>query len=145
MGDANSWSMFLVGLAIIAFVGTALLTGLIFLLLRRGPSSQQPPVDTDGDPGQPLTNRETYNVIADTATGVNIRRSDNLFQALFILIAIAICSALGALLAIFNDWGLPWFGGALVGGFAGLVLGFFASGVFLMVYRAKRHAHGKHD
>lgn len=144
MGDATTWSFFLISLAIVAFIGTVLLIGLIFFLVRRGSADRQPPVGSNA-PGQPLTNRETYNVVTDTTTGVNIRRSDNLFQALFILIAIVICSALGAVLAMFNDWGLPWFGGALVGGFAGLLLGVFSSGIFLMVYRAKRHAQGKHD
>ncbi|MDA7977926.1 MAG: hypothetical protein MPJ50_04045 [Pirellulales bacterium] len=92
-----------------------------------------------------MTTREIYNVVSDTATGVNIRKSDNLVQAAFILLTVLAGAGLGATLAEFNDWGLPWFGGALIGAFAGLVLGLFASGIFLMVYRAMRHIKGKHD
>jgi hypothetical protein len=52
----------------------------------------------------------------------------------------------GAILAALNaHWDLPWFGGALIGSFAGLVIGIFASGIFLMIYRAARHIKGKHD
>jgi len=33
----------------------------------------------------------------------------------------------------------------LIGSFAGLVIGIFGSGIFLMIYRAARHISGKHD
>jgi hypothetical protein len=33
----------------------------------------------------------------------------------------------------------------MFGAFAGLVVGVFSSGIFLMVYRAIRHVRGKHD
>jgi hypothetical protein len=33
----------------------------------------------------------------------------------------------------------------IVGGFLGLIAGLLGSGVFLMIYRAVRHAKGKHD
>jgi hypothetical protein len=87
-----------------------------------------------------------YNVVTDTVTGVNVRWSDNKFQALFVLISMVVSSLLGALLAVLNSqWDLPWYGGALIGSFAGLVIGIFASGIFLMFYRAARHIKGKHD
>ena len=55
-------------------------------------------------------------------------------------------AGLGAILAAVNtQWNLPWYGGALVGSFLGLVLGILTSGIFLMVYRAVRHIQGKHD
>ena len=88
----------------------------------------------------------TYNVVTDTVTGVNVRWSDNRFQAIFVFISMVVTSLLGALLAAMNSrWNLPWYGGALIGSFAGLVFGIFGSGIFLMVYRAARHFKGKHD
>jgi hypothetical protein len=49
------------------------------------------------------------------------------------------------LVAIKPDWDIPWYGGAIAGAFAGLAVGLFASGIFLMIYRAVRHLQGKHD
>lgn len=87
-----------------------------------------------------------YNVITDTVTGVNVRWSDNKFQAVFVFASMVLIALLGAVLAALNArWNLPWYGGALIGSFAGLVLGILASGIFLMVYRAARHIKGKHD
>jgi hypothetical protein len=92
------------------------------------------------------TGRAAYNVVSDTVTGVNVRASDNLLQALFILAAVILLAIVGAVLAALNsDWDLPWYAGAMLGAFAGLVIGFFASGIFLMIYRAVRHMTGKHD
>ncbi len=88
----------------------------------------------------------TYNVVTDTVTGVNLRWSDNRFQAIFVLISVAVIALLGAILAALNSgWNLPWYGGALVGSFVGLVFGILGSGVILMLYRAARHIKGKHD
>ncbi len=107
-------------------------------------SSATNPVDPNAE--QPMTGRQTYNVVADTIVGPNIRKRDNILQAIFILAAIVVCAGVGAALAHFNpDWDLPWYGGALAGAIAGLVIGFFASGIFLMVYRAVKHSHGDHD
>ncbi len=90
--------------------------------------------------------RAAYNVVSDTVTGLNVRVSDNKFQAIFILVAVLLFAAAGAVLALLNGaWELPWYGGALIGAFAGLVIGFFASGTFLMIYRAIRHVKGKHE
>lgn len=87
-----------------------------------------------------------YNVVSDTVTGVNVRWSDNRFQAIVVTISMLILSFFGAALAALNSqWNLPWYGGALAGAFAGLVVGVFGSGIFLMVYRAVRHLKGKHD
>lgn len=88
----------------------------------------------------------TYNVVTDMVGGLNLRRSDNAFQALFILVSIVLAALVGAILAFFNpNWNLPWMGGAVFGAVAGLVFGTFASGIFLMIYRAMRHLKGKHD
>ena len=58
-------------------------------------------------------------------------------------ILLAIGGALFALLV--PDTDLPVFAGALIGAFLGLVIGFFASGIVLMIYRGLRHFKGKHD
>lgn len=87
-----------------------------------------------------------YNVVTDTVTGVNVRWKDNRFQAIFVLTSMVLASFLGATLAAINsNWQLPWYGGALIGSFAGLVIGIFGSGIYLMFYRAVRHLKGKHD
>jgi hypothetical protein len=87
-----------------------------------------------------------YNVVTDTVTGVNVRWSDNKFQAIFVSISMVVSAALGALLAALNaQWNLPWYGGALIGAFLGSVFGVLGSGIFLMFYRAARHLKGKHD
>ena len=109
-----------------------------------------PPVD---DPNAPQnqtqsvsSGRAAYNVVTDTIAGVNVRWSDNKFQAVFVFVSVILASLVGAVLAVLNArWNLPWYGGALIGSFAGLVVGIFASGVFLMFYRAARHIKGKHD
>ena len=98
---------------------------------------------------QPLcasSDRAAYNVVTDTVIGVNVRWSDNKFQAIFVFVSTVLISLIGAILAAVNaEWNLPWYGGALIGSFAGLVIGIFASGLFLMFYRAARHIRGKHD
>lgn len=92
------------------------------------------------------THRATYNVVSDTVTGINVRWSDNRLQAIIVFISVIVLSIVGAVFAILNaDWNLPWYGGVLIGSFAGLVIGIFASGIFLMVYRAARHIRGEHD
>lgn len=90
--------------------------------------------------------RQAYNLVTDTVTGVNARWSDNRFQLIVVTLAAAIGAVVMALLAMLNpDWSLPWYGGALIGSFLGLVFGILASGVILMVYRTLRHLRGKHD
>ncbi len=75
-----------------------------------------------------------------------MRWSDNKFQAVFVIISVMLAASVGAILAALNPRsGLPWYGGAALGAFAGLVIGIFSSGIFLMVYRAARHIQGKHD
>lgn len=72
-------------------------------------------------------------VVADVATGPNIRKKDNLYQALFILACLAI--------AIPTLWILSgsWFIALILGGLIGLVVGVLLSGGFLMVYRLFKH------
>jgi hypothetical protein len=99
-------------------------------------SDQKPP---EKKPAQPMTERQVYNLVTDTVTGPNVRLRDNAYQG----IAILACLILGAgtgLLAI-NDR----FTGVLFGGFIGVLVGLFGSGIFLMIYRAVKHIRKKHD
>lgn len=101
------------------------------------------------DPTPPKTidpDSARFNVVTDTFVGPNLRWRDNVFQALFIFVSMIVLAIVGAVLAIlYPRWELPWFGGAFFGAVAGLVLGTFASGFFLMIYRGMRHLKGKHD
>ena len=110
------------------------------------PTSATPAESNHAQPDGVSSGRAAYNVVSDTVIGVNVRVSDNVLQAVFILAAVVVLAVVGAVLAALNgDWDLPWYAGALIGGFAGLVIGFFASGIFLMIYRAVRHMQGRHD
>ncbi len=101
-----------------------------------GPQSKMPP-DTSG--------RDVYNIVSDTVVGLNVRKSDNIFQAKFIGVTVLLLATIGGASAALNPgWNLPWFGGALIGAFAGLIIGLFASGIFLMIYRAVKHVKGDH-
>ena len=98
--------------------------------------------------GKPIVSdgQAAYNVFSDTVTGINVRGSDNKFQAIFVMVSVLICAGIMIVLSLINsDWDLPWFAAALVGVFAGLLIGVFLSGIYLMIYRAKRHLDGKHD
>ncbi len=86
-----------------------------------------------------LSKKETYNLVTDVVTGVNLRGSDNLIQGLSILAALPVGALVGAFLV------QDRFFGALVGGFCGVLAGLFLSGIGLMVYRTVRHLRGRHD
>jgi hypothetical protein len=108
-----------------------------------------PNTSTTNEPGfstRPDTSgRDAYNIVSDTVVGLNVRKSDNVFQAKFIGITVLVLATIGGASAALNsDWNLPWFGGALIGAFAGLIIGVFASGIFLMIYRAVKHVKGDH-
>jgi ABC-type uncharacterized transport system permease subunit len=109
--------------------------------------SPEPVVDDSSDASEsPATSKATYKVLSDTVIGLNVRKSDNAFQALFVLASMVVCAALAVVLTMLNaDWKIPFYGAVILGAFAGLVIGFFASGIYLMLYRAIRHAKGKHD
>ena len=99
----------------------------------------------EDEPQHSLTSEETYHLVSDTVTGLNVRMSDNKFQALFILGTVLLLATIGmGLAALFPDWNLPWYAGALLGALAGLVLGLFTSGFLLMIYRGARHLKGDH-
>jgi hypothetical protein len=99
-----------------------------------------------GNPKQPrkprdrrMSRKQTRHLISDTVTGANLRVKDNLYQGL----AILVCLVLGALIGCLALQ--PRLGGAIVGGVLGAIVGLIGSGVFLMVYRAVKHARGEHD
>lgn len=106
-----------------------------------------PQVDRTKDSSEAASSsRATYNVVTDTVTGVNVRWSDNKFQAIFIFFSVLVCAGIGALLTWLNEeWKAPWFAGAIAGIVIGLIVGVIASGTILMIYRAVRHIGGKHD
>jgi hypothetical protein len=99
-------------------------------------SEQKPPEET---PKKPTTGRQAYNVVTDTLGGPNVRLKDNLFQGIAILVCLLLGAAIGFL--VMTD-GL---GGFLLGGIIGLLVGLFGSGIFLMIYRAVKHARGQHN
>jgi ABC-type microcin C transport system permease subunit YejE len=99
-------------------------------------SEQKPPQDPSDEA---MTNRQAYNVLSDTIAGPNLRLRDNLYQGLAILVCLLVGAGIGFL--VITD-GLA---GALVGGFVGMVIGLFGSGIFLMIFRAIKHVRGHHD
>lgn len=113
-------------------------------------SDPTPPADEHSEPDSPAARlspvHEAYNIVSDTVSGVNVRWNDNWFQAKFIAWSVLFFVVAGGLLAAFNrQWELPWYGGALIGILPGLIFGVFASGIYLMIYRALQHLRGKHD
>lgn len=102
-------------------------------------SEEREPTSGDEKPDDGLTGRQTYNIVSDTVTGVNVRLKDNLIQALAIVVCVVLGAAVGAAVIEVR------LAGAAVGGFVGLFVGWIGSGVFLMVYRAVMHIRGRHD
>jgi len=88
----------------------------------------------------------SYNAVSDLVVGVNVRKKDNAFQAIFILVTVLIFAIIGIIaVLIWGDGEIPWWGGAIAGAIPGLVVGLVLSGIYLMIYRARRHMAGKHD
>ena len=94
-----------------------------------------PPKIEESQSKDGLTAKETYNVVSDTVVGVNVRAKDNLIQGVIILFTVIIGLVIGQMYGGF----------LLLGGLGGLIVGFLASGIFLMIYRAVKHASGNHD
>ena len=93
----------------------------------------------DEIPRKNMSGKEAYNVVSDTVVGPNLRLKDNLFQGLVILICLALGTGIGFMAMTDGPTG------AVLGGVVGLLVGLFGSGIFLMIYRAIKHARGKHD
>jgi hypothetical protein len=88
---------------------------------------------------QPMTGRQAYNLVTDIIGGPNVRLRDNLYQGLAILVCLLLGAGVGSLAMAARLMG------ALLGGFIGLLAGLLGSGIFLMIYRAVKHAQGSHD
>ncbi len=86
-----------------------------------------------------MSTRHAYNIVSDTVIGANVRVKDNVIQA--IVTAVCLVVGAGVCAALFDQWQA----GLFVGGFLGLVIGLFGSGIFLMIYRAVMHLRGHHD
>lgn len=108
-----------------------------------------PTVDTQDKPIGVTTARDAYNLVSDTVSGVNIRKSDNMFQLKVIMVCMLLGATIGgivgALLSDADSRLVSALAGCLSLGFLGVVLGLFGSGIYLMIYRAVRHFKGKHD
>jgi len=59
-------------------------------------TSVSPVAPAEGTPNNSTTGREAYNIVSDTVVGMNIRKSDNLFQLKVILACVLIGVPLGA-------------------------------------------------
>ena len=94
-----------------------------------------PPIIEQKENKKELSSKETYNVVSDTVIGINARKKDNLIQGIIILVTVIIGLVIGHMYGGF----------LLLGGLGGLIVGFFGSGIFLMIYRAIKHASGDHD
>ena len=60
-------------------------------MTNQDPNEFDSSTDADCDKSQETSvapGKAAYNIVSDTVTGVNVRKSDNIFQALFILATI---------------------------------------------------------
>ncbi|MCA9041447.1 MAG: hypothetical protein KDA65_13930 [Planctomycetaceae bacterium] len=89
--------------------------------------------------------REAYNIVTDTITGANLRKSDNVFQAKVIGICLLIGILVGVIWGAVSGEQINMIIGSVVGGFAGVLLGLFGSGFYLMIYRTGKHLKGDHS
>ena len=84
-----------------------------------------------------LSDKELYNIVSDTVIGFNNRKSDNRLQVKITFVVMILCGAIGG----FFD-GTDWF---VFGCFGGLFIGIIISGIYLMIFRAIKHAQGDHE
>jgi len=153
MGNGRTWLIFLIGILAVSACGVALLVavvaGIVFLARRssgKASDAASKPPQVKPAPEQLSAGHSAYNVVSDMVAGVNVRKRDNCFQAIFILFTVLLASVAGAIAAhLHGEWHLPWVGGAIVGAIAGLVIGVIASGVLIMVFRAIKHSQGHHE
>jgi hypothetical protein len=106
------------------------------------PSLEDPmnPYDAPQETPKPsISDREAYNLVTDTVAGPNVRLKDNLFQAVAIFVSLLLGAGIGALVA--SDLAT----GIVFGGFLGLLVGLFGSGIVLMIFRAVQHSRGRHE
>ena len=75
---------------------------------------------------------------------LNLRRQDNLVQAICIAAFLIAGVLSGAIVAVVSPE-VPLFGGAILGGVAGLVLGFLLGGFAPMIYRSYQSKNRQSD
>lgn len=106
----------------------------------------EPGSDGEESANKPSDSNDAYNIVSDTVIGINARKGDNKFQAIFVFVSTLLFASVAGIAAAVNPTpNFPWIAAALLGGFVGMVVGLFASGIYLMIYRAARHLKGKHD
>lgn len=103
------------------------------------PAAAPPPAQHQ--PPSAMNAGAAYNLVSDTVVGVNVRVRDNLFQLGFIVVSVFIGLIVGYFVAGPQERPL----GLVFGAIGGLIGGTFVSGIILMIYRAVRHAQGKHS
>ena len=103
-------------------------------------------INRDEPEAPPSRSNDSSKVVSDLVIGPNMRWKDNLYQALFMFVMVIIGAIVGSIICIVQgNPQMPWYAGAIGGAFVGLLVGLFTSGIFLMIFRAVRHAKGKHD
>jgi len=104
--------------------------------------------EQEREPKAGRTGRETYNIVSDTITGVNVRRTDNLIQAAVVVVFAILGTALGLLASegVFGvDLEFSARTGAVVGVTTGMVVGLLVSGLAIGLFRLYKHASGQHE
>ena len=90
-----------------------------------------------------MSGMDTYNAVTDTVTGANVRLFDNLLQAGGAIVGLGLGVGGGALVAW--QFSLEYLYACLIGAVVGLIAGVFVIGLFLMIFRAIKHAKGDHE
>ncbi len=95
-----------------------------------------------------MTGKHIYNMVSDNITGVNVRKKDNLFQFIAIIVSMMISVVVAQLLFKFNN-GLLWFESSGDVFLPSLIFGFFAGAIIdggaIAIYRFVSHIRGNHD
>lgn len=101
--------------------------------MNESSAKEKPPVQVADEERDP-----TYDLMADKIGFVpNARRSDNVYQAKFIAVVLALTVPIGA--AVFGILGLgAWWIGATIGVVFGLLVGMVLSGTVLAIRNLKR-------
>jgi len=101
------------------------------------PLAYQNPSNLDVPPAVAARNKFT-----DTVTGPNLRLKDNLISLVGSLSGASLGLGAGYILGYSSRSPQS---AALIGAFLGLIAGVFGSGMFIMIYRYRRHSRGRHD
>ena len=100
---------------------------------RRDPTDRTPgETPADLHFGPPVEPEDRGRFGSDVSVGVNLRWKDNLFQWAAVMLGLLAGAIAGAVVTPGRAEG------PAVGGFAGVVVGLFGSGIGLMIYRGRR-------